>query len=145
MSLQPHALVAVATLVQVALRVGSLRCTVKQRLFSFVFDIAIQSSSADGSELVDGGLRRPRPFSHLGHELIFFSAGSRACPEFKAARRAVCWTSPVAVNVVCRYSELNGNRLMEVPLETAARKLVWRVTLLSEHPFRRVRALDKQN
>lgn len=76
MSLQPHALVAAATLVQVALRVGSLCCTVKQRLFSFVFDIAIQSSSTDGSELVGGGLRRPRPFSHLGHEHIFFSTGN---------------------------------------------------------------------
>lgn len=72
MSLQPHALVAAATLVQVALRVGSLRCTVQQRLFCFAFDIAIQSSSADGGELVGVGLCRPRTFSHLGHEHIFF-------------------------------------------------------------------------
>lgn len=75
MSLQPHALVAAATLVQAALRVGSLRCTVQQRLFSFAFDIAIQSSSADGGELVGVGLRRPRPFSHLGHEHIFCRLG----------------------------------------------------------------------
>lgn len=79
MSLQPCALVAAAVaLVQVALGDGSLRCAVQQSLFSLAFDIAIQSSSAGGggSELVGVGLRKPRPFSHLGHEHIFFSAGS---------------------------------------------------------------------
>lgn len=77
MSLQPCALVAAAVaLVQVALGVGGLRCTVQQSLFSLAFDIAIQSSSADGggsgSELAGVGLRKPRPFSHLGHEHFFF-------------------------------------------------------------------------
>lgn len=80
MSLQPCALVAAAVaLVQVALGVGGLRCTVQQSLFSLAFDIAIQSSSADGggsgSELAGVGLRKPRPFSHLGHEHFFFFFG----------------------------------------------------------------------
>lgn len=100
MSLQPCALVAAAVaLVQVALGAGSLRCAVQQSLFSLAFDIAIQSSSAGGggggSELVGVGLRKPCPFSHLGHEHIFFRlgaehAGNSELPEEWSVGQARC-------------------------------------------------------